>query len=122
MRTQPISGDRFAEIVNMLRDESPLHAENVDHVTPDESAAYFVTDDQRSGYAITGDQRLIAVWSVERGRGDMLVADAVQHGARTLDCFEGHLSDLYARHGFEIVDRVANWDPEGPAVVEMRRP
>jgi hypothetical protein len=50
----------------------------------------------------------------------VLVVDAIDAGARSLDCFDGYLPTLYARHGFAETHRVANWPPDGPDVVYMR--
>lgn len=113
---------QFAEATESLRLESPLHAENVDPCG--DIAAYdgircFMSP--LSGYAITADGELKFVWSVGRGQGDSIVADAVRRGAKHLNCFDGHLSALYARHGFAVTERLENWDPEGPDVVTMRK-
>lgn len=83
-------------------------------------ARCFLSTDGQSGYVIVaGDLRL--VFSTVRGRGDALVASAILHGARTLDCFDGYLPTLYARHGFRVIRREANWTPGGPDVVFMAR-
>lgn len=71
---------------------------------------------------MTSEGVLIGVFSLVRGRGDALVAGAVAHGARHLDCFDGYLPTLYARHGFAESHRESNWTPGGPDVVYMTRP
>lgn len=115
----------FAYNVEDLRLSSPLHAENLDSAGdlaaygPD--AEFYLTADASSGFAIVNGDMLKFVFSTVRGRGDSIVAAAVKRGARRLDCFEGHLSELYARHGFEIVSRIPNWDENGPDVVDMVR-
>ena len=85
-------------------------------------ARYFLSADGRSGYGVTSEDALIGVFSLDRGRGDALVAGAVAHGARHLDCFDGYLPTLYARHGFVESRRESNWTPGGPDVVYMSRP
>lgn len=84
-----------------------------------EDARYFTTDDGASGFGIDRDGTLIGVFSTVKGRGDALVAAAIENGATNLDCFDGYLPSLYARHGFREVRREANWTPGGPDVVFM---
>lgn len=126
MRYIQVRPGTFSDHVECLRMDSDLHRENVDSAAdlaaygPD--ARFFLSEDLSSGYAIVAGDMLKFVFSAQRGRGDEIVAHAVKNGARRLDCFEGHLSTLYARHGFVIVSRMANWDPEGPDVVDMERP
>lgn len=74
------------------------------------------------GYAIRADGELVYVFSTVKGKGDDIVASAILNGAVYLDCFDGHLTSLYGRHGFEVVDRVANWTPGQPDVVFMSLP
>lgn len=83
------------------------------------TARYYLTEDGQSGFGVTTDGELIGVFSLERGRGDQLVAAAILMGARRLDCFDGYLPKLYARHGFSEYDRKPNWTPGGPDVVWM---
>lgn len=115
--------DNFAEIVAELRATSPLHQENVSPPMPwaGSSVRYYLAEDGSAGFAVAHDGELRHVWSTKRGQGDAIVAAAVDAGADNLDCFEGHLSSLYARHGFRIVKREANWDAGGPDVVYMAR-
>ena len=112
----------FSEITEALRLESPLHAENVDpagDLGVDPGARFYLSEDQTAGFGVSSDGELKYVWSTRRGQGDAIVAAGLSAGATHLNCFEGHLSDLYARHGFAIVKRLENWDPEGPDVVFM---
>lgn len=81
----------------------------------------YVTADGASGYVVTASGDLRYVFSTVPGRGDALVSSAVQNGARTLDCFDGYLVTLYARHGFRVTSRSANWSAGGPDVVDMVR-
>lgn len=112
----------FADLVNGLRLDSSLHAENVDSVDPGlPGLKCWVLQDRTGGFAVL-DGRLCHVWSTQRGQGSQLVGAAVSRGAKRLDCFDGYLTALYARHGFVVVGRIPNWDPEGPDVVEMARP
>lgn len=63
-------------------------------------------------YVVEGDLRgLFALPEAPRGAGAALAAEATRHAlAWSLDCFEGHLSRLYASLGWREVGRVA-FDP-----------
>lgn len=108
----------------------------VTHYAPDQyealGATVYLAADGQSGFAIKPDGELISVVSLAPGRGDGLVAAAVQQGASRLDCYEPYLPRLYARHGFREVQRYKwddqyappNWDYERngrPDVVVMER-
>lgn len=77
---------------------------------------------EHAGYAIRSDGELVYVFSTARGMGDKIVADSIRMGAVYLDCFDGHLTTLYGRHGFRVVKQVENWTPGEPDVVYMARP
>ncbi len=84
-------------------------------------ATYYLSTDLESGFGVDSDGTLIGVFSLKRGRGDFLVQHAVLFGgANRLDCFDGYLPELYARHGFVETHRVANWRSGDPDVVFMR--
>lgn len=83
---------------------------------------YYLSEDFDSGYAIRANGELVHVFSRVPGRGDQLVESAVENGAYRLDCFDGYLPSLYARHGFVEYDREDNWTPGEPDVVYMYRP
>jgi hypothetical protein len=85
------------------------------------TVSYHLTDDGLSGFGVTDTGELIALFSLARGRGDVLVSAATDAGATRLDCFDGYLPSLYARHGFVPVRREENWTPGGPDVVYMSR-
>lgn len=115
----------FAEIVGDLLLCSPIHAENVDPVgdlAAYPGARFYLSEDQNSGFGVTSDGELKWVWSTVRGRGDTIVEHGLLAGATHLNCFEGHLSDLYGRHGFIVTERLENWTPGGPDVVTMQHP
>jgi hypothetical protein len=86
-----------------------------------EDARYFLTEDSLSGFGVSADGDLIGLFSLVKGRDDDLIGWSVRLGTETLDCFDGYLPTLYARHGFTEVKREANWTPGGPDVVYMRR-
>lgn len=99
-----------------------LIAESTSPFEASDGARYFLATDWLSGYAIRADGDLTNVWSVERGRGAELLDDALRNGAETLDCFDGYLPRLYARHGFVEYAREPNWTPGEPDVVFMALP
>ncbi|MDH6462074.1 hypothetical protein M2302_002249 [Micromonospora sp. A200] len=84
-------------------------------------ARYYLAEDGHSGYGITPDGDVIGVFSTVKGRGDLLVTSAIAAGGVTLDCFDGYLPTLYARHGFRETGRVPNYTPGKPDVVFMAR-
>lgn len=80
----------------------------------------FLSSDGQSGFVIRPGGEVCLLFSLVRGRGDALVEAAVAAGGTHLDCFDGYLPGLYARHGFVEVAREANWPPGDPDVVFMR--
>lgn len=81
-------------------------------------ADYYLTPDRLSGYGVVRGT-LIGLFSLVRGRGNALVAQAIADGATSLDCFDGFLPTFYARHGFIEVGRELNWNENGPDIVYM---
>lgn len=81
--------------------------------------AFYLSVDGRSGFAVTFKGELHGVFSLVKGRGDTLVRDAVFFGATHLDCFDGYLPTLYAKHGFHETRREPNWVEGQPDVVYM---
>lgn len=74
------------------------------------------------GFIVKPDGELVGVFSSIPGRGDALISAALNAGATHLDCFDGYLTEFYARHGFREYRREPNWTPGGPAVVYMGLP
>jgi len=97
------------------RDRLPKHLKAF--VTPHSAKDYrrlgaevYMTRDGLAGYAITRDRDLISVFSLPGARrGAEVVADAIERGARSLDCIDGKLPEFYNRFGFKEYDRIA-WD------------
>jgi len=110
----------FLSVLRAARELSPLVAAATS--APDEingSVTFYVSDDGASGYGIDEDGTLVSVFSLIRGRGDAIVTDAIINGATKLDCFDGYLPGFYARHGFTVTKREANWTHGEPDVVYM---
>jgi hypothetical protein len=74
------------------------------------------------GFIVKASGELVGVFSAYKGRGDDLVDAALKSGATHLDCFDGYLTEFYARHGFIEYHRDPNWTPGGPDVVLMGLP
>lgn len=79
----------------------------------------YVNGQAACGYAIKDTGELCYVHALIRGCGDALVQDAITNGAKRLDCFDGYLVSLYARHGFVETGRVPNYTKGDPDVVYM---
>ena len=118
-----VFADTFEYVFNQARIENPRIAESCSAPEDIErdGSTYFVSDDLSTGYIIREDGELCFLWSAEKGRGNLTVVDAIENGATHLDCFDGYLVELYARHGFVETRREANWTPGEPDVVYMAR-
>ena len=73
------------------------------------------------GYAISENGELTSVFSCIKGKGDTIMQDAIQNGAKHLDCFDGYLPSFYQRHGFKEVRRELNWTAGQPDIIYMER-
>jgi len=108
-----------------LNDEAIFNATSstneVDQAT-NQHDRFMLTADGQSGFIVKNGGELIALFSTVKGRGHDLVQIAVQCGAEYLDCFDGFLPKLYAKHGFVTVKRELNWTLGGPDVVYMQIP
>jgi hypothetical protein len=116
-----VSADVFASAFASAKLERPIIAESCSDFAATDGDAYYLSADGLSGYTVRRTGELVYVWSLAARRGDRLVADAINNGARHLDCFDGYLPTLYGRHGFAEVAREANWNADGPDVVWMAR-
>lgn len=106
----------------IIFEDARLRSDQIREATSEdvpEGRSCFLSEDLLSGFVISEDGELTNVFSLERGRGDALVTAAIDHGASHLDCFDGYLPTLYARHGFVETSREANWTPGQPDVVFM---
>lgn len=94
-----------------------------DYAADERGTVWRLSDDERSGYAVRHTGELVYVFSLDKGRGDALVFDAVVNNRAThLDCFDGFLTAFYTRNGFHRVTSLPNWTPGGPDVVYMATP
>lgn len=125
MYYSPVSNTLFT---NVLAQHQREHEHISAATTPAEELQLSTNDraylapDLASGFAVRASGELVAVFSAVRGRGDGLVASATRRGATHLDCFDGVLPILYARHGFVCTKRVPNYNGiNHPDVVYMSR-
>lgn len=119
-----VSRDMFKMAFEAAREASPIIRDSTSDMSGEPyltHSTYRLSLDGRSGYVVRPDGELVFVFSLERGRGNYLVGKAILDGATRLDCFDGYLPSLYARHGFREVKREANWTDGGPDVVWMIR-
>jgi len=95
---------------------------NVEPYTREQLSQFktFLSYDGLSGFAIKPDGELTAVFSAVKCRGEALVAEAISLGASHLNCFDGYLTALYGKAGFQETKRVPNWNIGGPDVVFMK--
>lgn len=115
-----VTAAEFADTFNGARRTFPLIAEMTSDLVETDGARYFLSPNRLAGYVVRADGELTNLFSLVKGLGDILVDQALEDGARRLDCFDGHLVALYSRHGrFVETSREPNWTPGGPDVVYM---
>jgi hypothetical protein len=120
-RLLPVTAETFGAVLTFAQSrEEQIREATSEWDGGDRETVYYLTDDLRSGCAIAGDAELRYVFSTVKGRGDLIVQHAIRHGAVKLDCFDGYLTTLYTRNGFEVYHREPNYVAGGPDVVYMR--
>ena len=119
MITNKVSKKLFLETVRPLHKVWELLRFNVEF-PPKMDAEFYLDVHGTKGYGVGTDGELRALWSLERGQGKVLVAEAVSRGATWLTCFDnGYLVDFYIRCGFDEVGREPNWTAGQPDVVRL---
>ena len=107
---QLVSSLEFITARNMLDQDLfaflTLHTEQ-DYVT--KGTKLYLSKDGKSGFGLNPDGELISVFSLERQRGKILVAEARKQGATYLSCMGDHLLELYSEFEFSPVE-VLRWD------------
>ena len=107
---QSVSSLEFIATRNML--DQDLFAFLTPHTEDDyenKGTKLFLSEDKKSGFGINQDGELISVFSLERQRGKILVAEARKQGARYLSCTGDHLFELYSGFDFSPTE-VLKWD------------
>ena len=117
---RPVTPSYFAHLVETAMSTDARIADYLSHGVDYSAHECYATADGSAGFAVSPDGDLQSVFNYgQAGRGNALVAAAIAAGATTLDCFDGFLPAFYARHGFRVVRREANWTVGGPDVVYM---
>lgn len=107
----------FAEAVEQKIEENPemgafLTAHDAEHFGDFE---LIMNEEGTAGAAVSPDgdaQNLFSLEDAEPGAGRAVMKKAFEeHGAITLDCYDGYLRDLYAEFGFRETARM-EFDPE----------
>lgn len=121
MTTSSVPHDIFQQAIGAARVASLTirDATSPSDEYPRFGATYYLTIDGLSGYGILDDGTLVGLFSLVRGRGASLMANALDDGATSLDCFDGFLPGFYRRFGFVETGRVPNWTEGEPDVVWM---
>jgi hypothetical protein len=129
---QRVSSLEFITVRNML--DQDLFAFLTPHTEEDyenKRTKLFLSEDKKSGFGINPDGELISVFSLERQRGKILVAEAKKQGASYLSCMGEHLLNMYSEFDFSPVEVLIwgnqfapkNWNYERfgtPNIYEMR--
>ncbi len=69
----------------------------------------YLSKDGKSGFGVNPDGELISVFSLERQRGKILVAEARKQGATYLSCMGEHLLKMYSEFDFAPTE-ILVWD------------
>jgi hypothetical protein len=77
----------------------------------------FLSEDGKTGFALTLEGDLINWFnnSGVKNAGKAALAKAVELGAKTLDCYDGHLPKFYTQFGFVETGRIKFKDDYAPA-------
>lgn len=102
-----LSGKTEAELQQLLKDGGLLQ----------------LSGDKTAGFALTaaGDLQNVFNNGSIAGAGKAAIVEAIARGARTLDCFDGHLPTLYGKFGFVEIHRVPWDDQYAPAGWDYNR-
>ncbi len=124
----------FKAVEGVRASDNPMFRANITQYSPEDYTKFktYLSPDGKSGYAIKPDGELISVFSTEKGRGELILDDAVERGAQKLDAFDinGKLPKLYSKY-FDETERFkfdpkqapADWDAAAlgqPDVVMMK--
>jgi hypothetical protein len=124
-----VTPDEF-EAAKAAKDAAtPEHAGNLSPKTPEEykHITPYLFEGGKIGFAVTDDGDAINLFNNggPPGAGARALAIQVKLGARTLDCFDGFLSQQYSRYGFVETGRMKfdpNHAPKGWDVAKRGTP
>jgi len=106
----------FISARNMSERSPYISQSSVDDL---KGVSLFLSSDDKVGYGVTKDGDLVNVFNNggEKGSGSAAVLQAIsEHKAKTLDCFDGKLPQIYSRAGLVPVGRMKfdeNYAPAG---------
>ena len=109
-----ITGTDFNKFITEAA-ASNKNSPSLDIYTPEEydNSDLYTFDDGKAGFAISPDGVLLSVFkhpdSNIKGAMDVMIPEAIRHGAKSLDAFEGFLTESYSKFGFVEASRVP-WD------------
>lgn len=91
-------------------------------ITELQKAKMVVLDSQKkAGYVLKRNGELANIFNKgKKGKGKYLLINAIENGARQLDCFDSKLVNYYKQFGFIEYKREKNWTENNPDVVFMK--
>jgi hypothetical protein len=85
-------------------------------------AKVYMNKERDAGYVLhDGDLQKLFSNNDTPGVGSVLLMDAMAKGAKTLDCFDGHLPGFYSIYGWVETERIP-FDPTYPDFVKNHKP
>jgi len=104
LKHEAANAEEFTKIVDQVRaNPNPMYSANITPYTAEDYSKFktYLSPDKKSGYAVKPDGELISVFSLEKGRGESILDDAVlEKGAQKLDAFDINkkLPTLYGKY------------------------
>jgi hypothetical protein len=111
-----VDAESFIAARNMSERSPYISQSSVDDL---KGVSLFLSSDDKVGYGVTKDGDLVNVFNNggEKGSGSAAVLQAIsEYKAKTLDCFDGKLPQIYSRAGLVPVGRMKfdeNYAPAG---------
>lgn len=107
--------EEFAENIETMVEENPEMGAFLSEHPPEEleDHALYTSSEGVAGIGVSeeGDIQNLHNHTGPPGIGSEFLERGIEDGGRTLDCYDGHLRELYADHGFREVGRI-EFDPE----------
>ena len=106
----------FQKAISEIKKTSHGQAVDVSDISDYDEMSKFLTPSHGAGFALKHGDELVSVFNTGKdgkGLGNTLVNQAVENGAKRLDCYDinGGLPRLYSRNGFKPVARM-KWDDD----------
>jgi hypothetical protein len=117
---EPADPEEFTQAVEEFAENNPDLAPMLTMHDPEEMEDYdvFLSEEGNAGVAVSPDGDIQNVISAEGASvdGDQVMEAAIEAGGKTLDCYDGFLTDFYESHGFDVtgtMDFNPEFAPEG---------